>query len=121
MKDYRKAWATACKAAGLAAGAAEGVIPYDLRRSGLRNLVRAGVSEAVAMTISGHRTRETFIRYNITSAEDTRAALEAVSAWVQTKDSDNIRTAATVGDRNALTGLGELAEAGRNRTYRSGG
>jgi hypothetical protein len=83
VKDYRKAWATACEDAGLVAGIRGGLIPYDLQRSGLRNLVRAGVSETVAMGISGHRTRSTFDRYNITSAEDTRAALEAVSAWVQ--------------------------------------
>ena len=121
VKDYRKAWATACKAAGLAAGIKGGLIPDDLRRSGLRNLLRAGVSETVAMGISGHRTRSTFDRYNITSAEDTRAALEAVSAWVQTKDPDNIRTKAAAGGRNMLTSNGRLAEAGGNRTHRSGG
>ena len=47
-----------------------------------------GVSETVVMGISGHRTRATFDRYNITSVEDTRAALEAVSAWT----GGNIRT-----------------------------
>jgi integrase len=90
VKDYRKAWAAACAAAGLVAGIKRegGLIPYDLRHSGLRNLVRAGVSETVAMGISGHRTRSIFDRYSITSAEDTREALEAVAAWVQTKDSD---------------------------------
>jgi integrase len=90
IRNYRKAWAGACKAAGFAAGlkAEGGLIPYDLRRSGLRNLIRAGVSETVAMGISGHRTRDTFDRYNITSVEDTRAALEAVSAWAGA----NIRT-----------------------------
>lgn len=119
VKDYRKAWATACEAAGLVAGIKGGLIPYDLRRSGLRNLVRAGVSETVAMGISGHRTRSTFDRYNITSAEDTREALEAVSAWVQMKDSDNTRTKAAVGGHNLLTPRGRLAEAGRNRTPRS--
>ena len=30
--------------------------------------------------ISGHRTRSTFDRYNITSTEDQRKAMEAVSA-----------------------------------------
>ena len=73
------------------------------------------------MGISGHRTRATFDRYNITSAEDTREALEAVQTWAQTKDSDNIRTTAAVGGRKALTALGRLAEAGGNRTHRSGG
>jgi hypothetical protein len=50
--------------------------PYDLRRSALRNLIRSGTHETVAMAISGHRTRSTFDRYNITSVDGVAAALE---------------------------------------------
>jgi site-specific recombinase XerC len=39
-------------------------------------MVRAGVSETVAMKISGHRTRSMFARYNVTSDEDLRAVAE---------------------------------------------
>jgi len=40
-----------------------------------RNMVRAGVPQAVAMSISGHRTISMFLRYNITSHDDQRDAL----------------------------------------------
>ena len=36
-----------------------GVTPHDMRRSGTRNLIKADVSEAVDMSISGHKTNST--------------------------------------------------------------
>ncbi len=67
---FNKRWARARKAAGLT-----GRLFHDLRRSAIRFLVRSGVSEKVAMEISGHVTRSVFDRYNITSTDDTTAAL----------------------------------------------
>lgn len=40
----------------------------------MRYMVRAGVSQAVAMSISGHQTPSMFLRYNITSGDDQREA-----------------------------------------------
>jgi integrase len=86
VRDYRKAWANACKAAGLRAGrnVEDGITPYDLRRCAARNLVRGGTDYTVAMKITGHKTRSTFDRYNITSAEDVKAAIARTADYVAT-------------------------------------
>jgi integrase len=75
--DFRKAFDAACAAAGL-----QGILPHDLRRSAVRNFIRAGVKETVAVRLSGHRTRSVFDRYNIVSSDDLVEANEKLEAFL---------------------------------------
>ncbi len=84
IRDFRGAWRKACDAAKL-----PGLLFHDLRRSAVRNLVDAGVDQAVAMRVTGHKTASVFQRYRIVADDDVRAALERTEA--STKATPNRR------------------------------
>jgi integrase len=95
---FRQRFAIAAELAGV-----PHIRPHDFRRSGIRNMIRAGVSQAVAMSVSGHRTTSVFNRYNITSTEDQRAALARTERYHEIR----VRTAGRTKEDTTPNSIGK--------------
>jgi integrase len=123
IEGFRKAWYSACVRSGLgrmepktdrdsgeqlyaaprgprskprAKMVYRGLIFHDLRRTGARNLVHAGVPEKVAMRIGGWKTRSVFDRYTIVSPNDITEAGRKLEIFHGLKVGDNSGTIGTI-------------------------
>lgn len=84
MQKLRRPWKTACRAAGLPER-----LVHDFRRTAVRNLIRAGVQQAFAMKITGHKTSSIFRRSLIVDEELLAQATGAVADYLeQSKEAD---------------------------------
>jgi integrase len=119
VRGFRKAWYSACIRAGLgkmepqtdrvtgeqlyapsrgprskskAKMVYRGMIFHDLRRSGARALVHAGVPEKVCMAIGGWKTRSVFDRYSIVSPNDVVEAGRKLELFHSQKVGDKTGT-----------------------------
>jgi integrase len=73
VQDFRRTWRTLAKKAGF-----PGLLLHDMRRSAVRNMVRAGVSKHMAKQISGHTTDSIFDRYDISDEDDLADAAQRI-------------------------------------------
>jgi integrase len=78
MQKLRRSWKRACRAAGL-----PDRLVHDFRRTAVRNLIRAGVQQAIAMKITGHKTGSIFRRYLIVDEELLAQATGAVAEYLE--------------------------------------
>jgi len=85
LKDFRKAWVTACQKAGVPRR-----LPDDLRRTAVRNLEYAGVSRSTAMAIVGHRSDSVYRSISTVDGTTLRESASKIAAFHQARISAGI-------------------------------
>lgn len=81
IRDFRGSWEAACATAGV-----PDLLFHDLRRTAVRNMIRAGVPEKTAMMISGHRTASMLWRYNIQDTRDITDAGRKMETYLESQN-----------------------------------
>jgi integrase len=112
ISEVKTAWNKARERAGIPA-----LLVHDLRRTAVRNMVRALIPEKRAMLISGHKTRSVFDRYDITDERDIQGDGERLARYLeekakraeermaQQKVRTKVRTVTEEGEPNEVTKL----------------
>jgi integrase len=85
--DFGGTWRNASAHAGV-----PDLLFHDLRRTGARNLRRAGVAEGIIMKIGGWRTRSVFERYAIVSRSDINDAILKLQESEKRVEMERIQT-----------------------------
>jgi hypothetical protein len=96
--NWRKEWRKAKKAAGC-----PDALLHDLRRTVVRNLIRAGTPERVAMSWTGHKTRSISDRYHIIRESDLKEAGAQLAHYLTSSKGMDSRKADVCADTELLT------------------
>jgi integrase len=91
VRDFRGVWDKLTEATGV-----PGLLFHDFRRSSVRNMIRRGVPQKTARTVSGHKTDAIFSRYNIVSEADIRDAARKIEEGAKAALSGVIDSSLTV-------------------------
>jgi integrase len=88
LKDIRSALRRACRDAGIPYGrkTKNGFVFHDTRHCFNTNMRKSGVPESVIMKITGHSTREMFLRYDTVDDGDTRKAVDQFEGFLKSVD-----------------------------------
>jgi integrase len=88
IKDIRSALTRACRDAKIpyGRGVKDGFVFHDTRHCFNTNMRKSGVPESVIMKITGHSTREMFLRYDSVDATDTRKAVDQMEGFLKSVD-----------------------------------
>ena len=105
LKDFRGAWDKGCIDAKIGKR-----LFHDFRRTAVRNMIRAGIPERVAMMISGHRTRTVFDRYNIVGEDDLKQASRKQEIYLEDRHGHKMGTICESGENGRGTGKAQVID-----------